>query len=147
MSQTNTLSPSASHAREMPLNAFSLLLLVNAVALGLTGLVQGAFDLAGYFLNKGPLASALHGNLDSLAFFEAHGLALIVGILLMQYRYSHGARWHWVASATHTLLGGSNLMFWPIFAHYDLVPMGIVATAMHVFFAVTQFAAACLRAR
>jgi hypothetical protein len=36
-------------------------------------------------------------------------------------------------------------MFWPIFSQYDLVLMGIVATAMHMFFAAVQFAAAALR--
>jgi hypothetical protein len=146
MSQATSLTLPASSAPQIsPTNAFSLLLLVNGTALAGTGVVQSMFDLSGHFLNKGPLAGSLHGNLDTLAFLEAHGLAVIVGILLIVHRRAVDARWHWVAAATHTLLGGANLMFWPIFAHYDLVPMGIVATAMHIFFAVTQLAAASLR--
>src|SRR5689334_19681623 len=126
-------------------NAFGLLLTVNGIALALTGFVQSMFDLSGFFLDKGPLGPSLHGNLDALGFLEAHGLAVLIGLLLIVHRHAPDARWHWIASATHVLLGGANLMFWPIFDRYGLVPMGIVATAMHMFFAATQFAAGALR--
>jgi hypothetical protein len=146
MSHSRTLTLSTAHlAGASSVNAFSLLLLLNGIALALTGFVQSMFDLGGFFLNRGPLGPSLHGNLDSLAFLEAHGLAVIIGVLLIVHRNAPEPRWHWIASATHILLGGSNLMFWPIFNQYDLVPMGIVATAMHMFFAATQFAAGALR--
>lgn len=146
MSQSTTLAfPSLPAGRTAPVNAFSLLLAVNGTALSLTGFIQSMFDLGGYFLNKGPLAASLHGNLDAIGFLEAHGFAIIVGILLIMYRNAPDARWHWVASATHTLLAAANLMFWQAFSQYDLVPMGIVATAMHMVFAATQFVAAALR--
>jgi hypothetical protein len=146
MSQASAMTlPAPSGRRVSSVNGFSLLLVINGVALALTGFVQSMFDLGGHFLNKGPLGPSLHGNLDALAFFEAHGLAVIIGVLLVLHRNAPDARWHWIASATHILLGGANLMFWPIFSQYDLVPMGIVATAMHMFFAAVQFAAAGLR--
>jgi hypothetical protein len=146
MSQASAMPLPAPSARHLsPVNAFSLLLVVNGVALALTGFVQSMFDLGGHFLNKGPLGPSLHGNLDALGFLEAHGLAVIIGVLLVLHRNAPDARWHWIASATHVLLGAANLMFWPIFSQYDLVPMGIVATAMHMFFAAVQFAAAALR--
>jgi hypothetical protein len=129
----------------IPVNACSLLLAVNGAALALTGLVQSIFDLSGYFLNKGPLGPSLHGNLDTLAFFEAHGLAVLIGLLLIIHRSTPGALWHGIAAATHALLGTANLMFWAAFEQYDLVPMGIVATAMHIFFAATELTAAALR--
>lgn len=118
---------------------FSLLLMVNGIALASTGFVQSMFDLSGHFLNKGPLGPSLHGNL------EAHGLAVLIGLLLIVHRNAADSHWHWIASATHVLLGAANLMFWPAFEQYNLVPMGIVATAMHMFLAATQFAAAALR--
>jgi hypothetical protein len=146
MSHPTTLTLPPPHLSGAPsVNAFSLLLTVNGIALGLIGFVQSMFDLSGYFLNKGPLGPSLHGNLDAIGFLEAHGLAVLIGLLLIVHRNAADARWHWIASATHVLLGAANLMFWPAFEQYDLVPMGIVATAMHMFFAATQSAAAALR--
>ncbi len=110
MSQVTTLTlPASPRQRVSSTNAFSLLLLINGIALAATGFIQSMFDLGGYFLNKGPLAASLHGNLDSLAFLEAHGLAVIVGILLIVHRDAADARWHWIAGATHTLLWGCEL--------------------------------------
>ena len=129
----------------LSVNACSLLLTVNGAALALTGFMQATFDLSGYFFNKGPLGPSLHGNLDTLAFVETHGLAVLIGLLLIIHRNAPGAFWHRIAAATHVLLGTANLMFWGAFERYDLVPMGIVATAMHIFFAATQLTAAALR--
>jgi hypothetical protein len=53
--------------------------------------------------------------------------------------------WHAVAAGTHLLLGACNLIFWPAFVEWSLVPMGIAATAMHAIFFVFE-AAALLRA-
>ena len=146
MSQLTTpVLPPAHLVGGLPVNACSLLLTVNGAALALTGLVQSTFDLSGYFLNKGPLGPSLYGNPDTLAFVEAHGLAVIIGLLLIVHRNAASVLWHRIAAATHVLLGTANLMFWAAFEQYDLVPMGIVATAMHMFFAATQTTAAALR--
>ena len=118
MSQASAMTLPARSARQVSsVNAFSLLLVVNGVALALTGFVQSMFDLGGHFLNRGPLGPSLHGNLDALGFLEAHGLAVIIGVLLVLHRNAPDARWHWIASATHVLLGAANLMFWPIFKY------------------------------
>lgn len=120
------------------------LLLANGVILtGVAGFSALA-DLAGHYLGRGPFAM-YEGNLDSIAFYEAHGLGLIVALLLVAYRNWPTARWHWIAAAMHTLLGGANLMFWPIFAEMNALPMGIAATAMHWTFVALQVVAALAR--
>lgn len=120
-----------------------MLLLVNGVLLALVAAVQAALDLAGAFTGLGPLAAALGGNPDAIGYFEAHGLALIFGILMIAHR--NDARWHWIAATIHLLLGGANLLFWPTFTTYGLVPAGIAATSGHVIFATLQLAAAFAR--
>lgn len=122
----NTDAPSVlSPARSAP-----NLLLINGLLLAAVGAVQLAFDLAGAFLGIGPVA-ALHGNPAAIGLAEAHGLALILGIVLVLKRNAGGATWHWTAAAVHALLGGANLMFWSSFEAYGLVPMGLAATIGH----------------
>jgi len=48
-----------------------------------------------------------------VGFVEAHGLAVIIGILL--WRALPSRSWHLTAAAVHVLLGASNLIFWQIF--------------------------------
>jgi len=42
--------------------------------------------------------------------------------------------WHQYPALVHALLGGANLLFWPIFKRFGMVPMGIITTAAHAFF-------------
>lgn len=121
------------------------LLLVNGVIIGSVALVQALLDLSGRFVNLGPTAGGLFENPDALAYFEAHGLALMVAILMLAHRNSDRPTWNWVAAAMHLLLGGSNLLFWDAFTAYGLVPMGIGATAMHAIFFALQVTAAVWR--
>jgi hypothetical protein len=107
------------------------LLLVNGVVLGGVAFIQAMLDLAAAFLNLGPTAAALYNNPDAIGYFEAHGLAFFAAILIIGHRNAPHAGWHWFAAAVHLLLGGANLLFWSSFSTYGLVPMGIVATAMH----------------
>ena len=121
------------------------LLLVNGTLLALTGAAQGMFDLAGYFLNLGPTAAALYQNPDAIGFLEAHGLALIIGLLMVLNRNAQGAAWHWIGASVHLLLGAANLLFWPVFEVNGLVPMGVAATAAHVLFFALQTTSAFAR--
>ena len=57
----------------------SALLLINGVVLSAVASASVLFDLAGHFLGVGPFAM-YEGNLDSIAFVEAHGFALIVAL-------------------------------------------------------------------
>jgi hypothetical protein len=121
------------------------LLLVNGIVLAGVATVQATFDLAGSFLNLGPTAGALYQNPDTIGYFEAHALALMIAILILMNRKAEGATWNWVAAAFHAMAGGSNLIFWSSFSVYGLVPMGVAATTMHAVFLALQLVAAFAR--
>jgi hypothetical protein len=121
------------------------LMLVNGTVLGAIALVAAIGDLAGAFLNLGPMAPSLYGNPQAIGFFEAHGLALILSIVMLANRNSPGAAWNWTAALAHLLLGAANLLFWPVFSAAGLVAVGIATTAIHVLFLVLQGAAAFWR--
>jgi hypothetical protein len=114
------------------------LLLVNGVILGAVAVVQFPLDFLAYGLGFGPTAGALHGNLDTIGYAEAHGLAAIIALLLILRRDDGWVGWHAVAAGTHLLLGACNLIFWAGFVRWNLVPMGIGATVMHAIFFVLQ---------
>ena len=114
----------------------SRLLLVNGLVLGAVALVQMNLDVLGYFTGFGVTGPALFGNHDTIAYTEAHGLAAILSLLFILRRRDGWVGWHATAATMHLLLGTCNIIYWPIFTTTGLVPMGIVATAMHaVFFA------------
>lgn len=114
------------------------LLLVNGIVLGAIALLQFALDFLAYWFGFGPTAPSLQGNLHTLAYAEAHGLAAVLAALFILRRHDGFAGWHAVAALVHILLGGCNLIFWPAFAAAGLVPMGIGATIMHAVFAALE---------
>lgn len=116
----------------------SHLLLVNGVILGTVGLLQFGLDFAAYFTGFGPTGPALHNNLDALGYAEAHGLAAVLGFLWVTRRQDGYLGWHAIAASTHLLLGACNLIYWPLFAKWGLVPMGVAATLMHAVFFVLE---------
>ena len=124
-----------------------LVLRANAVFLvgaGSGGLVA---DLLGAFYGIGPqgmvLAQAPHAAIGAV---EAHGLAVIIGVLLWRAAPARG--WHAAAAAVHVLLGTANLVFWPTFAAAGMLAVGYVTTVLHALFASLQgFAAMSAGAR
>jgi hypothetical protein len=120
-------------ARQALLRTNALFLLVAASG----GLVT---DLVGAFLGRGPqgvvLASAPYA---AIGFVEAHGLALIFGILLWRALPSRSG--HFTAAAVHVLLGVANLVFWRIFVAADMLATGYITTSLHWIFVVLQLCA------
>jgi hypothetical protein len=118
------------------------ILRANALYLGLAsifGLL--ALDLTGIAFGRGP-AAVLFAAAPSagIGFVEAHGLALILAVLLWQaqpVRYAH-----LTAAAVMGLLGAANIVFWQIFVMTKMLPVGIGLTALHLTFAALQLAAA-----
>lgn len=110
------------------------LLLINGVVLGAVALLHFCLDLVAYAWGWGPTGPALHGNLDAIGYTEAHGLAAILSLVLIARRNDGIASWHGVAAGIHLLLGACNVIFWPLFELWGLVPMGVAATAMHAIF-------------
>jgi hypothetical protein len=55
----------------------------------------------------------------AVGFVEAHGLALILGVLF--WRAASLRSWHLAAVAVHVLLGTANLVFWQTFIVMDML--------------------------
>lgn len=117
----------------------STLLLVNGLVLGTIAAAQFVMDFVGYFWGIGPMGASLHGNLDTLGFSEAHGLALGFALLMILRRGDGWAGWNLVAGLVHTLLGACNIIFWPSFEAAGVVPVGYIATGIHIIFAGLEF--------
>jgi hypothetical protein len=116
------------------------LLRANAVFLLVAGTWGLGADLAGAFLGIGPqraiIGAAPHA---AIGFVEAHGLAIIIGVLL--WRAAPARLWNVTAVAVHLLLGTSNLVFWQIFVATDMLVGGYLTTALHFTFVALHLAA------
>ena len=108
---------------------------LNAGFLILIGGVFSILDFVGFEIGAGPMGDLLKGNFLAIGVLEAHGLALIVGLLLFVYALrSMDASWHLVGIGVHVLLGGSNLIFWSYFQQLGMVNQEIVVTTFHGLF-------------
>jgi hypothetical protein len=118
-----------------------LILRANALYIGLAGLAGMLFDIRGVLYGLGPqgrlLAQAPHAG---IAFIEAHGLAVILAVLL--WRAAPARSWHLTALAMEVLLGTSNLAFWDMFVATDALVVGYLTTGLHWMFVVLQAVAA-----
>ena len=105
----------------------------NAAFLLVASAMGFANDIRGVFLGEGPVGTIVRAAPHSgIGFIEAHGLAFIIGSLLLLNAPER--RWHLTAAATHLLLGASNIACWPIFAAADMMMVGYVTTALHIVF-------------
>ena len=118
-----------------------LILRANAVYIGLAGVAGMLFDIRGVLYGLGPqgrvLAQAPHA---AIGFIEAHGLAVILAVLL--WRAAPARSWHLTAVAMEVLLGTSNLVFWDMFVATDALAVGYLTTGLHWTFVVLQGVAA-----
>jgi hypothetical protein len=124
----------------MTVKTRQLILRANAIFLIVAGASGMANDLRGAFAASGPLSRVLAGAPHTaIGFVEAHGLALIFGVLLWRAAPARG--WHLTAVAIHVLLGTANLVFWGIFTAADLLAMCYITTILHWLFVVLQLRA------
>jgi hypothetical protein len=108
------------------------LFIANGVFLVVVGGVQVVFELLAFYVGAGPYAEVFRDSPYTIGWVEAHGLAFIIGMLLLTVAARDGRRfWHVLAAAVHTLLGTANLLFWNSFIVFGMVSMGIVATVVH----------------
>ena len=108
--------------------------------------IAGSFgllaDITGHFFGVGPMAE-MFGSPYTIGGFEAHGLAIILGVLLLRAAKVGDRRsWHALGLSVHVLLGSANLLFWSSFLQLDVLMIGVVTTALHSVFICAQ--AACL---
>src|SRR6476469_6304264 len=101
------------------------LLLANGAFPVVVGGVQVAFELLAYYAGIGPYGYLFEDSPYAIGWVEAHGLAFIIGVLLLTVAARDLRRfWHVLAAAVHTLLGTANLVFWNSFIVFGMVPMG-----------------------
>jgi hypothetical protein len=121
-----------------------LLLRTHGVWLVLAAVQGLAMDVAGAFFAAGPEAPMLAAApFAALGFLEAHGLALLVGLWF--WRAPPRRTWFLTSAAVGALLGGGNLLFWPIFHFADLMAVGYLTTTLHLGFAAAALHAALAR--
>jgi hypothetical protein len=117
----------------------SKLMRANGAFLALVGGAQMSFELLSHFGGIGPLGRIFAGSHYTIGWLEAHGLAFLIGLLLIFVAAADPKRfWHGFAACVHLLLGGANLLFWSSFVYWGLVPMGAIATVFHGLFLVAQ---------
>jgi hypothetical protein len=117
------------------------LLIADGAFLALVGGAQMVFELLSHFFGIGPWGQIFAGSPYTIGFLEAHGLALLIGVLLIGVAAADPRRsWHGFAACVHVLLGGANVLFWHSFVAWGLVPAGAIATAFHGLFLVAQLA-------
>lgn len=95
-----------------------LILRANALYIGVAGATSILLDLRGAWYGLGPQGRILAGVPHAaIGFVEAHGLAVILAVLL--WRAVPSRSWHLTAAVMVALLGTSNLVFWAVRArHY-----------------------------
>jgi hypothetical protein len=113
---------------------------LNAIFLGLAGALAMIAETVGHFLGLGPFA-ATRGSPHTIGGFEAHGLAVLIAILLFRgATLADRKPWHVVGLTTHLFLASANLLFWSSFVYHGLLPVGIVSTFLHVILVVAHAA-------
>lgn len=114
-------------------------LILNALYLGLTGFAQMIFELFSHYQGIGPLRDIFTNSAYTIGFFEAHGFAVLTGILTITVMIKEmKSYWHLYLAGVSFLLGGSNLLYWDSFAQVGLVTAGYVATTLHIVFFILQ---------
>jgi hypothetical protein len=117
------------------------ILRANALYIGIAGCAGVIFDIRGVLYGLGPQGRALaDAPYAGIGFVEAHGLAVILAVVLWRARPERAA--HLTALAVVALLGTANLAFWQVFVAMDALTMGYVTTALHWTFAALNLAAA-----
>ena len=110
------------------------ILRLDGLFLAVAGVAALIAETLGHFLGIGPLAATL-GSPHTIGGFEAHGLAVIIAVVLFHAATLPERRpWHFLGLSVHLLLGTANIVFWSSFVQQDLVEVGLVTTALHVIF-------------
>ena len=118
-----------------------LILRANALYIGVAGFAGVIFDIRGVLYGAGPQGRALAAApFAGIGFVEAHGLAVILAVVLWRARPERAA--HLTALVVVALLGTANLAFWQVFIAMDALVMGYLTTALHWTFVALNLAAA-----
>lgn len=125
------------NVRRLLLRADAVFLIAAASAALITADLPASISGTGPF---GPLIA--HERSLGIGFVEAHGLAIILGVLLWCGGRECARSSHVTGAVIHLLLGGCNIAFWRLFVVTDSLPMGWITTLLHGVFLVLQSLAA-----
>jgi hypothetical protein len=116
-----------------PVRFRRLLLRADAVFLiAAASMAMVSADIPASFAGSGPFGPLIaHQPALGIGFIEAHGLAIILGVLLWRGGNTCTTSWHITGAAIHLLLGACNVVFWQLFVATDSLPMGWITTVMH----------------
>ena len=132
-------SPSSDAAPDYSVGIRQRIMIIDGLFLAVVGAAQVTLEVLAHFLGVGPYASILDRSPYTIGWVEAHGLAAMIGVLLVVIGAPDRRRfWHAFALAVHLLLGAANLVFWQSFVDFATVPFGELGTAAHVLFATAQ---------
>jgi hypothetical protein len=113
---------------------------LDGIFLCLAGSVAMFAETVGHFFGVGPLA-ATRGSPHTIGGFEAHGLAVVIAVLLLRGATQADRKiWHVVGLVTHLFLGASNVLYWGSFVHHSLVQVGVVSTILHIILVIAHAA-------
>lgn len=115
------------------------LLRLDALFIGITGAVQMMMEIAGHFKQTGIYSDIFARSPYTIGFFEAHGLAMLIALLVLTSKGTRNQFWHRVMLIVHLFLGGANVLFWHSFVVFDLIIPGTIATIFHGCFAIGNF--------
>lgn len=114
------------------------ILRLDGIFLCLAGGAAMIAEVLGHFTGIGPMA-ATRGSAHTIGGFEAHGLAVLIAVLLLRAATLTDRRmWHVVGLSTHLFLGSANILFWTSFVQQGLIRVGVVTTVLHMVFVIAH---------
>ena len=121
-----------------PVNSFlsiKSILKLDAWFLIIAGTLAGFADLLSYFKGLGVWGQYFYANPLTVGFFEAHALAIIIGLFFIRTHKTGDFKFNGcIALLTHYVLGTSNLIWFDGFSMVGAETMGIIATIIHFVF-------------
>ena len=118
-----------------------LVLRIDALFLTVAGVFGLVSDLQSYAAGSGPFGQTFYQNPTVIGVVEAHGLAVLTAATLWFLATHHTGRFgHWVALIAHTVMGGSNIVWFDVFTRVQAETQGMAVTVVHfAFVAVNAF--------
>lgn len=111
------------------------ILKINGLFLMIMGTFGATMDLIGYFAGKGPFGKICFNNNLTIGQFEAHCLAIILGIIIFLGRRSiNPIFFHKAAIGIHFVLFVANLIWFSIFTQTNSLVLGYITTITHFIF-------------
>ena len=114
---------------------YRIIISIDAYFLIVAGALAGFFDMLSYITGKGVWRLTFYKNPLAIGFFEAHMLAIIIGLFLL--RMCQKQDWVFamrMALVIHLILGVSNIIWFEGFSMVNAEIGGLIATIIHFVF-------------